>query len=135
MYPLISRAFRIFRPSMYGVRRAHLACVAVALSLCMILTLAQAPECSKLATMKASTYGFHPTDLNQAQQLAKSSEMDRFWAAAKSDHANGIQCSQQMILAEKRDKPFLFDASSWLYSLDNSPENLNAITPGLSCPD
>jgi len=135
MHPLISRAFRIFRRSMYGVRRAHLACVAVALSLCTILTLAQAPECSKLATMKASTYGFHPTDLNQAQQLAKSAEMDRFWDAAKSDHANGIKCLQQMILAEKTDTSFLFDASSLLYSLDHSPESLTAITQGLSGSD
>ncbi len=80
--------------------------------------------------MKTRTYGFHPIDLNDAQQTAKSAEMDRFWEATKKRGPDGVQCLRQMIVAEKTDSFFLFDASELLYSLDESPESISAIAQG-----
>ncbi len=96
---------------------------------------AQSADCAALASAKAAAYGFHPTDLNHAQQIAKSDEMDRFWAAAKSEGPKGIKCLRDMILAEKSDTFFLYDASSLLYSLDQSPESLHAIAQALAGAD
>jgi hypothetical protein len=131
----IGSSSRVFLRRAFNLRRVHLAYAVAALFPCAISTSAQAPDCSKLAAAKASTYGFHPTDLNSAQQSAKSVELDRFWNAAKSDHNNGIKCLQQMILAERTDTFFLFDAASLLYSLDHSPESVSAIAQGLNGSD
>lgn len=131
----IGDALRMFLRRIFDWRRTHLAGMVAALFLCAVPTFAQAPDCSKLAAMKAKTYGFHPSDLSDAQQTTKSTELDRFWDEAKSEQANGIICLQQMIVAEKTDTFFLFDAPSLLYSLDHSPESLAAIAKGLSGSD
>ncbi len=131
----IRTTLRLFRRTFSIKRPALLACVAVGLFLCVTPMLAQTPDCSKLEAVKAKTYGFHPTDLSKAQQTAKSGELDGFWNETKSEHADGIKCLQQMILAEKADTFFLFDAASLLYSLDHSPESLAAITQGVNGSD
>ena len=95
-------------------------------------TFAQDTHCAELKAAKARVYGFHPTDLNQDQQNKKSAEMDVFWDLAKAQGPNGASCVREMILAEKNDSFFQYDASSLLYTLDRSADSLNAILQGIS---
>jgi hypothetical protein len=131
----IAYDLRAFLRRLSNLRRAHLACAVAAVLVCAIPVCAQTTDCSKLAATKTSTYGFHPTDLSNAQQTAKSAQLDLFWNSVKSEQASGIKCLQQMIVAEKTDTFFLFDAGSLLYSLDHSPESLAAITQGINGSD
>ncbi|HEV3219198.1 MAG TPA: hypothetical protein VGZ48_05470 [Candidatus Acidoferrales bacterium] len=95
----------------------------------------QSAECASLAASKTSVYGFHPTDLQKNQQTAKSAQLDKFWSEVRADGPAGVSCLREMILAEKTDTFFLFDASHLLYSLDKSPESLNAIVKGVGGAD
>ena len=93
---------------------------------------AQGQACADLETAKRSTYGFRPSKLNANQRKEKSDAMDGFWALVKTRGAAGTNCLRDMLLTEKADGYFVFDASSLLYSLDSSPASLAAISQGLA---
>ena len=93
---------------------------------------AQDSACANLEASKSTTYGFHPKQLSQAQRAEKSAAMDRFWSLIKTQGAVGVGCLRGMLLTEKMDGFFVFDASSLLYSLDKSPSSLAAIQRGMS---
>ncbi|MEO3402644.1 hypothetical protein AAFN85_02000 [Mucilaginibacter sp. CAU 1740] len=86
--------------------------------------------CTQLTKLKQECYGFKPETLNDAQQQAKSAQLDKFWELAKSDKKSSVPCLRAMIKAENNDPYFCFDASSLLLSLDESAESLDAILAG-----
>ncbi|MBZ5647644.1 MAG: hypothetical protein LAN37_10520 [Acidobacteriia bacterium] len=92
-------------------------------------------ECAELQEAKNATYGFLPSRLNKAEQESKSKQMDVFWNAVRSTGTNGIACLRRMIVDEKKDGFFLFDASSLLYGIDKSPDSVAAIESGLERAD
>jgi hypothetical protein len=58
--------------------------------------------------------------------------MDRFWKSVKSQGQSGLECLKQMLVAEKQDGFFVFDAASLLVSLDQSPASLEVAHLGIS---
>ena len=86
---------------------------------------AQAPLCADLRSQKERVYGFHLTQLNETQIDAKSREIDAYWKQLQSAGPEGVNCLKEMLAAEKTDHIFQFDAASFLFQLDKSPESLN----------
>jgi len=111
-------------------RKLVFVCMALAVSVWSHSTLAQSSKCAGLSKIKTNTYGFHPSELNDAAQTAKSAEMDTFWTAVERTGPDGVQCLREMIRSEKTDSFFLFDASQLLYSLDKSSDSLQVIAQG-----
>jgi hypothetical protein len=93
---------------------------------------AQQPTCSDIETAKKEIYGFRPSELSKEQQQQKSSEMDRFWELVESRGQSGANCLREILLAEKEDPYFAFDASALLYRLDQSEPSLAVIVQGLA---
>ena len=88
---------------------------------------AQAPSCVDLRAQKEKVYGFHLTQLNETQIDAKSKEIDAYWKQLQSAGPDGVSCLKDMLSAEKADHIFQFDAASFLFQLDKSPESLNLV--------
>src|SRR5580704_9930670 len=88
---------------------------------------AQAPSCADLRAQKGKVYGFHLTQLNETQIDAKSKEIDTYWKQLQSAGPEGVSCLKEMLAAEKTDHIFQFDAASFLFQLDKSPESLNLV--------
>jgi hypothetical protein len=88
---------------------------------------AQSPSCADLRAQKEKVYGFHLTQLNEAQIDAKSKEIDAYWKQLQSAGPDGVSCLKDMLLAEKTDHIFQFDAASFLFQLDKSPESLSLV--------
>ena len=88
---------------------------------------AQAPSCADLRAQKEKVYGFHLTQLNEAQIDAKSKEIDAYWKQLQAAGPEGVSCLKEMLAAEKTDHIFQFDAASFLFQLDKSPESLNLV--------
>jgi hypothetical protein len=86
---------------------------------------AQAPSCADLRAQKEKVYGFHLTQLNESQIDAKSKEIDAYWKQLQGAGPEGVSCLKEMLAAEKSDHIFQFDAASFLFQLDKSPESLN----------
>ena len=114
------------------MRRAY--CLVIAL-LFVSVAISHAATCAPIQSAKNNTYGFRPSRLNDSERKTKSAAMDRFWDLAKSSGPEGIECLKQLLLAEKDDKYFLFDAASLLASLDSSGGSDTAILRGLSRTD
>jgi hypothetical protein len=87
--------------------------------------------CAQLQKQKSDIYGFHPGQISHKEQDAKSSQMDRFWESVKSQGPQGIDCLQQLIVAEQQDGYFAFDAASLLLSLDTSTRSLEVASSGI----
>jgi hypothetical protein len=88
---------------------------------------AQAPSCADLRAQKEKVYGFHLTQLNEAQIDAKSKEIDAYWKQLQVAGPEGVSCLKEMLASEKTDHIFQFDAASFLFQLDKSPESLNLV--------
>jgi hypothetical protein len=88
---------------------------------------AQAPSCTDLRAQKEKVYGFHLTQLNETQIDAKSKEIDAYWKQLQAAGPEGVSCLEEMLAAEKTDHIFQFDAASFLFQLDKSPESLNVV--------
>src|ERR1700731_4286641 len=86
---------------------------------------AQAPSCTDLRAQKEKVYGLHLTQLNETQIDAKSKEIDAYWKQLQAAGPEGVSCLKEMLAAEKTDHIFQFDAASFLFQLDKSPESLN----------
>jgi hypothetical protein len=95
---------------------------------------AQGP-CADLRAQKEKVYGFHLAQLTETQIDAKSKEIDAYWKQVQSAGPGGVTCLKQMLAEEKTDHLFQFDAASFLYQLDKSPEALNIVKDALAQTD
>jgi len=96
---------------------------------------AQAPSCADLSAQKEKVYGFHLAQLNETQIDAKSKEIDAYWKQVQSAGPGAVNCLKQMLADEKTDHLFQFDAASFLFQLDKSPDSLNLIKDALAQAD
>ena len=88
---------------------------------------AQAPSCPDLRAQKEKIYGFHLVQLDESQIDAKSKAIDAYWKQLQSAGPEGVSCLKDMLASEKTDHLFQFDAASFLFQLDKSPESLNLV--------
>ena len=113
--------------------------IAAALLLCSVgmgARVARAQgSCADLRTQKEKVYGFHLAQLTETQIDAKSKEIDAYWKQVQSAGPGGVTCLKQMLAEEKTDHLFQFDAASFLYQLDKSPEALNIVKDALAQAD
>ena len=109
------------------MRRMAAAFVLWAMAIGAGMAQAQAPSCADLRAQKEKVYGFHLTQLNETQIDAKSKEIDAYWKQLQSAGPEGVSCLKDMLSAEKTDHIFQFDAASFLFQLDKSPESLSLV--------
>jgi hypothetical protein len=88
---------------------------------------AEVSSCADLRAQKEKVYGFHLTQLDESQIDAKSKEIDAYWKRLQAAGPEGVSCLKQMLAGEKTDHLFQFDAASFLFQLDKSPESLNLV--------
>jgi len=88
---------------------------------------AEVYSCADLRAQKEKVYGFYLTQLNESQIDAKSKEIDAYWKRLQSAGLEGVSCLKEMLAGEKTDHLFQFDAASFLFQLDKSPESLNLV--------
>jgi peptidyl-tRNA hydrolase len=93
------------------------------------------PSCETLRAEKTKTYGFHPTQMTEAQIAAKSKQLDAFWKNVQEAGPKGNSCIKQMLSEEKTDHTFQFDAASMLYQADQSAEIGNLVRDSVSHAD
>jgi hypothetical protein len=91
--------------------------------------------CETLRAAKSQVYGFRPAQLNESQIDAKGEEIDAFWKQVKSAGSDGISCVRSMLQAETADHFFQFDAASFLYQADRSPETLLLVRDSIAQAD
>ena len=96
---------------------------------------AKPTTCDILLVAKSKVYGFRPTQLDESQIDAKSKEIDAFWKQAQSAGADGTACVRSMLQDEKSDHFFQFDAASFLYQGDHSPETLLLVRDSIAQAD
>lgn len=106
-----------------------------ALSLGAGMARADAPSCADLRAQKEKVYGFHLAQLTEAQIDAKSKEIDAYWKQVQSSGPSAVGCLREMLGAEKTDHLFQFDAASFLFQLDKSPESLAVVKDALAQTD
>ena len=95
----------------------------------------QPKSCQALRATKSQVYGFRLSQLNDSQIDAKGKEMDAFWKQAQSTGAEGAACVRSMLQEEKNDHFFQFDAASFLYQTDRSPETLLLVRDSIAQAD
>jgi hypothetical protein len=93
------------------------------------------PTCADLRAAKSKTYGFHLTQLNEAQLDAKSKELDAFWKQVQAAGPVGVTCIRTLLAEEKTDHIFQVDAATMLFPADPSPETRNLIRDSLAQAD
>ena len=81
-----------------------------------------APTCAAIRAEKSKTYGFHLTQLSEAQLDAKSKEIDVFWKHVQAAGPEGVSCIRSLLAEEKTDHIFQVDAAGMLFPADPSPE-------------
>lgn len=91
--------------------------------------------CESLQKSKSTTFGFHLAQLNEAQIDAKTKEMAAFWKQAEAAGPLGVNCIQQFLQAETYDHYFQFEAASWLFSRDKSPQTLELVRASIASTD
>jgi hypothetical protein len=91
--------------------------------------------CDTLRAAKSKVYGFRPTQLDESQIDAKSNEIDAFWKQVQSAGIDGTACVRSMLQDEKSDHFFQFDAASFLYQTDHSPETLLLVRDSIAQAD
>ena len=96
---------------------------------------AQSLSCADLRAQKEKIYGFHLAQLTETQIDAKSKEIDVYWKQVQSSGPAAVGCLKEMLSAEKTDHLFQFDAASFLYQLDKSPESLGLVKEALAQTD
>lgn len=87
--------------------------------------------CQEIEQAKKKDYGFQPSQLSEQERQQKANELDRFWGLVESKGGDGVVCLREMLRAETEDGYFVFDSSTLLYKLDQSPESLEAISQAL----
>jgi hypothetical protein len=93
---------------------------------------AQPTTCDTLRATKSKVYGFRPSQLDESQSDAKGKEIDAFWKQAQSA---GTACVRAMLQDEKTDHLFQFDAASFLYPADHSPDTLQLVRDSIAQAD
>jgi hypothetical protein len=93
------------------------------------------PTCADLRAEKSQTYGFHLTQLNEAQLDAKSKQLDAFWKQVQAAGPVGVTCIRALLAEEKTDRIFQVDAATMLFPADPSPETRNLIRDSLAQAD
>jgi len=93
------------------------------------------PSCADLRAEKSRTYGFHVTQLNQAQLDAKSKELDAFWKQVQAAGPEGVSCIRTLLAEEKADHIFQVDAATMLFPADHSPQTQILIRDALAQAD
>src|SRR5258708_14611921 len=88
---------------------------------------ADTPSCPDLRAQKEKVYGFHLTQLNETEVDPKREEVGAYWKQLQGAGPEGVSCLKEMLAAEKTDHIFQFDAASFLFQLDKSPESLNLV--------
>jgi hypothetical protein len=91
--------------------------------------------CDTLRAAKSRVCGFRPTQLNESQIDAKGKEIDAFWKQVHSAGSDGVPCVRSMLQAETTDHFFQFDAASFLYQADRSPETLLLVRDSIAQAD
>jgi hypothetical protein len=93
------------------------------------------PTCADLRTEKSKTYGFHLTQLDEAQLDAKTKEIDAFWKQVQAAGPEGVTCIRSLLAEEKTDHVFQVDAATMLFPADPSPETRNLIRDSIAQAD
>jgi hypothetical protein len=94
-----------------------------------------APTCVELRAQKAKTYGFHLTQLNEAQLDAKTKQLHAFWKQVQAAGAVGVTCIRTLLAEEKTDHIFQVDAAGMLFPADSSAKTRNLIRDSLAQAD
>jgi len=87
--------------------------------------------CEQLRKLKQQCYGFKPSEISEIEKERKNTVLDKFWDFAKSNKSESPECLKQMILAEKEDGYFCYDASALLLQLDEKQQYLDVVVEGL----
>jgi hypothetical protein len=93
------------------------------------------PTCADLRAAKAKTYGFHLTQLDEAQLDAKSKQLDAFWKQVQAAGPTGVTCIRNLLAEEKTDHIFQVDAATMLFPADPSPATRVLICDSLAQAD
>ena len=91
--------------------------------------------CEALKAAKSKVYGFRPSQLDESQIDAKGKEIDAFWKQVQSAGPDGTACVHSILQDEKTDHFFQFDAASFLYQSDHSPETLLLVRDSIAQAD
>lgn len=121
-----------------GVRNLPFLIISIASFLGATASLARPatpPSCADLRAEKSRTYGFHVTQLNQAQLDAKSQELDAFWKQVQAAGPEGVSCIRTLLAEEKADHIFQVDAATMLFPADHSPQTQILIRDALAQAD
>lgn len=92
-------------------------------------------DCSDFQKQIDETYNFRPSKLTEAQQSAKSAEMDKVWEHVKLDSKKNIPCLASALRSPTANKFFLFDGSTLLFSLDQSEDTKKLLIESFSKTD
>jgi hypothetical protein len=95
----------------------------------------QPTTCDTLRAAKSKVYGLRPTQLSESQIDAKGKEIAAFWKQVHSAGSDGVSCVRSMLRAETTDHFFQFDAASFLYQADRSPETLLLVRDSIAQAD
>src|SRR5215470_19896439 len=106
-----------------------------ALTISAGVTRAEVMSCADLRAQKEKVYGFHLTQLNESQIDAKTRQIDAYWKQLQASGPQGVSCVKEMLAGEKTDHLFQFDAASFLFQLDKSPESLNLVRDAIGQTD
>ncbi len=117
------------------MRRIAAAIVLLAIAISGALAQEKNVSCADLRAAKAKTYGFHLTQLDEAQIDAKSKEIDAYWKQLQGAGPVGVSCLKEMLAAENSDHIFQFDGASFLFQVDKSPDSLNLVKDALAQAD
>lgn len=117
------------------MRRTAVALALWALAMSAAAARAEVYSCGDLRAQKEKVYGFHPTQLNESQIDAKGKEIDAYWKRVQSAGPEGLACLKELLAGEKTDHLFQFDAASFLFQLDKSPESLNLVRDAIAQTD
>lgn len=96
---------------------------------------AETPSCADLRAQKEKVYGFRTSQLSEEQFDAKSKEIDAYWKQFQPINPESLRCVRGMLAAEKTDHLFQFDAASFLFQVDKTPDSLNLIRDALAQAD
>lgn len=88
--------------------------------------------CAQIQQKKSRIYGFSPSQISKEEQKSRSGQMDQFWNLVKSQGQSGRECLKQLIMAEQEDGFFVYDGTSLLLDMDQSPASLEVALVGLS---
>lgn len=91
--------------------------------------------CDALRAAKSKVYGFLPAQLDESQIDAKGKEIEVFWKQVQSAGTEGTACVRSMLQEETTDHFFQFDAASFLYQADRSPETLLLVRDAIAQAD